>query len=316
MLPCGVVYDLLPMHIEKLTSEETTKLIEEHLESCENCRKLKANMETELPIRRAAKPKLEFLKKLRRSSLIGVVLTIVAAFLCMAPLYNQEFIDVANTASIENVINERLSGFEDIEVNMLESKKVGNRLFVLFEQLNNESDIISGVAHFRRGLFGGYCLRTVSHSDWPLYTWNVISAGFKDYLVVYGINEPADAEHFKIFPKDLLPANHSDPPRDYSGIEPLYTGAVETPLFSVTPITGEQAKSLNNPEFVHYFDAEGSELDRYEMAEEYGYDGRSGGGTAYSDQSTLYVFCAIIFLLAIIIIRYFIIAQREYSHPL
>ena len=86
---------------------------------------------------------------------------------------------LANTASIENVINERLSGIEDIEVNMLESKKVGNRLFVLFEQLNNESDIISGVAHFRRGLFGGYCLRTVSHSDWPLYTWKVISAGFK-----------------------------------------------------------------------------------------------------------------------------------------
>jgi len=135
---------------------------------------------------------------------------------------------------------------------------------------------------------------------------NVISAGFKDYLLVYGINEPADAEHFKIFPQDLLPANHSDPPRDYSGIEPLYTGAVETPLFSVIPITEEQAKSLNNPEFVHYFDAEGIELDRYEMAEEYGYDGRSGGGTAYSDQSTLYVVCAIILLLAIIIIRYFI----------
>ena len=28
MLPCGVVYDLLPMHIEKLTNEEKTKLIE------------------------------------------------------------------------------------------------------------------------------------------------------------------------------------------------------------------------------------------------------------------------------------------------
>lgn len=306
MLPCAVICDLLPQYMEKLTGEETTRLIDEHLETCENCRKIKADMDAQLPIKKASKPKLEFLKKLRRRNIIGAVLTVIAALLCISFAYKEEYIDVVNTSSIENAINERLGGFEDIDVNVLDSKKVGGSLFVLFEQLNSESDMVSGFAHLRRGLFGGYCFKAVSHSDWPLFTFEAVEAGSKNYLVIYGIYEPAGAESFKIYPEDFPPSVHGEPPRDYSTIEPLYTGTVETPLFRVIPITQEQADSVYMPTFAHYYDAETNELDAKELAEKYGYDGSSGGGTSYSYQGALYFFCVIILLLAIAFVRYFI----------
>ena len=34
-LPCAVVRDLLPLYAENLTEDETKKLVDEHLESCE-----------------------------------------------------------------------------------------------------------------------------------------------------------------------------------------------------------------------------------------------------------------------------------------
>lgn len=41
---CKIVQDLLPTYIENLTSEETTKFIEEHLSNCDNCKKVYDNM--------------------------------------------------------------------------------------------------------------------------------------------------------------------------------------------------------------------------------------------------------------------------------
>ncbi|MFS0824355.1 zf-HC2 domain-containing protein [Bacillus sp. 1P02SD] len=34
---CGIVKDLIPMYVEKLTSEESNQFIEEHLHSCKDC---------------------------------------------------------------------------------------------------------------------------------------------------------------------------------------------------------------------------------------------------------------------------------------
>jgi len=155
-------------------------------------------------------------------------------------------------------------------------------------------------------VFGGYCLKTITHSDWPLYTCETVEAGSKDYLVIFGINEPAGAESFKIFPYDYPPSAVGEPPRDYSGADTLYEGTVEAPLLVVEPITSGQADSVYRPEFIHYYDENGNELDRYELAAQFGNEGQSGGGTAYSYQGTLYVFCAIVLLLAFLVVRYFL----------
>ena len=45
---CKIVVDLLPTYIEKMTSNETNKFIEEHLRNCKNCNQIYLNMIEEI----------------------------------------------------------------------------------------------------------------------------------------------------------------------------------------------------------------------------------------------------------------------------
>ena len=45
---CNIVQDLLPNYIERLTNEETNKFIEEHLKTCEDCKKIYDDMKESL----------------------------------------------------------------------------------------------------------------------------------------------------------------------------------------------------------------------------------------------------------------------------
>ncbi|UOQ84700.1 zf-HC2 domain-containing protein [Gracilibacillus salinarum] len=49
MNKCEIVKDLIPMYVEKLTSEDSNQFIEEHLHSCEECSRFLKNAEGDLP---------------------------------------------------------------------------------------------------------------------------------------------------------------------------------------------------------------------------------------------------------------------------
>lgn len=85
---CNIIKDLLPLYVEGLTSEDTNKLIEEHLAGCEDCRKLLADMtggegnpdepgEAPTPEEKEA---IDFMKKSNRKLKRGVVFTVIAIF--------------------------------------------------------------------------------------------------------------------------------------------------------------------------------------------------------------------------------------------
>ncbi len=44
---CEIIKDLLPNYIDKLTSRETNEFIEEHIKTCENCKKIYNTMKAE-----------------------------------------------------------------------------------------------------------------------------------------------------------------------------------------------------------------------------------------------------------------------------
>lgn len=82
MKDCGIIKDLLPLYAEELASEESAALVREHLETCEDCRKvyeqMKAPVETEpaaplITVRKAVK---------KRGWLIaGLIACLVAALI-------------------------------------------------------------------------------------------------------------------------------------------------------------------------------------------------------------------------------------------
>jgi hypothetical protein len=78
-----VVRDLLPSYIDKLTSEETNRAVEQHLEGCEDCRKALAAMQGEggpaAEANKAEPKEIDYLKKVRTGTWKRVVAGIVAA---------------------------------------------------------------------------------------------------------------------------------------------------------------------------------------------------------------------------------------------
>ena len=92
---CAIIKDLMPTYLDELTSEETNRIIEEHIEECEECANLLKNMrEPEIDEDEMNNEKIEidFLKKNKKqsklifgSAVIIAVISIVAGF--MIPLF-------------------------------------------------------------------------------------------------------------------------------------------------------------------------------------------------------------------------------------
>jgi len=76
-IPCEVIEDLLPNYIDGLTNKVTNQLIEEHLETCEECQKKYHLMKGDLPASQEEEKEIDYLKKvkkgLHKSLLMGLV---------------------------------------------------------------------------------------------------------------------------------------------------------------------------------------------------------------------------------------------------
>jgi hypothetical protein len=49
-MKCEIIQDLLTLYVDELTSEESNKLIDEHVAQCETCKKMKDNMMVSIEI--------------------------------------------------------------------------------------------------------------------------------------------------------------------------------------------------------------------------------------------------------------------------
>lgn len=82
-LTCAVVRDLLPSHVEGLTSEETAQAVERHLRSCPDCAGRQASMVgPELAARLEEERKeLDYLKRVKRRSRFRILAAVVCTVL-------------------------------------------------------------------------------------------------------------------------------------------------------------------------------------------------------------------------------------------
>lgn len=292
MLSCNIVRDLLPLHLEHLTSSETDAEILVHLEMCEDCRDIRDAMSAELPIERAPESKLNFLKKLKRKQIIGAILSVVLTLFCMYGLYGLEFsIDVTDTATFEAAIDEYFFT-ESVDADIVESRKVGNRLIVFFEREGYNG--YYGTAVLEAGFFGKYRFISANLATWPLYNLATMDSGGKHYLILVGVYEPTGVAEYAVYP-----SNDTSQP-------PIYRGAVEKAPF-LRVIETEESEHYSAFEGVHYYDADGNEIDRnklWDEAPEAAEGTTPGVGSA--ELSLVYVYIIIVLLLGVVFVRYFI----------
>ena len=83
-IPCETVRDLFPSYIDKLTSETTNKLIEEHISDCAECTDILNSMRTPEAEPSAADGKeekeIDFLKKNKKRNLRIIIGSVAGAF--------------------------------------------------------------------------------------------------------------------------------------------------------------------------------------------------------------------------------------------
>ena len=87
-VPCEVIQDLMPLYVDGLTNEVTDKVIEEHVENCDKCRKVLEMMrngsDMEYVPDENEKQEIDFLKKNKKKNLRIILSSIGAAALIIA----------------------------------------------------------------------------------------------------------------------------------------------------------------------------------------------------------------------------------------
>ncbi|MDP4550095.1 zf-HC2 domain-containing protein [Alkalihalobacillus macyae] len=103
-ITCNMIRDILPLYVENMASQDTRDIVEEHISSCENCKKRLEEMRTfeEPPVDTDIAPLRNIQNTLRRKKLqtiiLSVMVTLVFAVVTMTYLTTPEYISYNENA--------------------------------------------------------------------------------------------------------------------------------------------------------------------------------------------------------------------------
>lgn len=196
---CKIVRDLLPNYIEKLTDEVTNEFIEEHIASCEECRRALHDMNGEVEIEEFNQDEeINYLKKLNTKvkmtiAVVSLIVIIIASCVSIY-IYNKNKIQVNNytflrASYIDNgkekgkdgkiyvtmiaVIdeNEKCKSVRIVKEGYRESD-LQNKVKISDEKFNSNVMIINGKLHYNTNIWNGLYKRDLQ-SYWEEQYENV-----------------------------------------------------------------------------------------------------------------------------------------------
>lgn len=313
-LDCCVVRDLLPAYLEGLTEEETSAQVRAHLEGCENCRELEKDMRVQVPLEKAPKGTLKFLKRVKRTRLLAAVLSVVVALWCMWWLYDQEFhypnTEAGRLAAVEDYIpSPPGSSIDHVKegdsIRVVAWQEVRGNLFLFYQTEGEEK--VQGVVNLDRGWNGKYRIRDASMAP-SRYTagvtvsnprvrgeeeWHPIFIAGRNCREIYA----AVVEYW--WPED-------GGSRRGKG-ELIYPIDQIDFLWVLENEDVQQALGVDVPVEAHgvrFLDRDGEDI----TEQFYDQDSSAswGGGKSTAEQFLLYVYMGIIALLGLTMVRYFL----------
>ncbi|GAA6394607.1 hypothetical protein I4100191B2_20890 [Clostridiales bacterium] len=313
-LDCCVVRDLLPAYLEGLTEEETSAQVRAHLEGCENCRELEKDMRVQVPLEKAPKGTLKFLKRVKRTRLLAAVLSVVVALWCMWWLYDQEFhypnTEAGRLAAVEDYIpSPPGSSIDHVKegdsIRVVAWQEVRGNLFLFYQTEGEEK--VQGVVNLDRGWNGKYRIRDASMAP-SRYTagvtvsnprvrgeeeWHPIFIAGRNCREIYA----AAVEYW--WPED-------GGSRRGKG-ELIYPIDQIDFLWVLENEDVQQALGVDVPVEAHgvrFLDRDGEDI----TEQFYDQDSSAswGGGKSTAEQFLLYVYMGIIALLGLTMVRYFL----------
>ncbi len=147
-IDCEVIKDLLPSYADKISSESSNKLLEEHLKKCKNCTNVLKNMNKEVDneIIQNQEEQIDYLKGFKRKKIATIIcviiitiLVLINAFLLISKLYlNARIYINVNEISAEGWKSLDIHGKNAIFL-YLEDKKY-TMVYDLEEKIENDNN--------------------------------------------------------------------------------------------------------------------------------------------------------------------------------
>lgn len=124
---CNVIKDLIPLYVEDMASDDSAQLVEEHLETCEDCRSLmnELKQQEDFPADKNAMPLRKIKSSLRKKKVLTIILTFIFTLLVSAigfafltvpnyVPYSEETINVRELADGSVIVefSEEVSGYD------------------------------------------------------------------------------------------------------------------------------------------------------------------------------------------------------------
>jgi hypothetical protein len=189
-LTCSIVQDLLPNYIEKLTSDETNRAVEQHLNNCNNCKVAYEQMTSDIDTEKAPSIELKFLKKIKRTRILAAAITIVLTLLLSYFIYTSEYKYTNDKNSLSVAITDFTSPFKSaVDAYVLETKEIDGVLIASFKDRTIPN--VNGIAVFDKGLNSKYRIirARIKPSDYSSVV-QIHHINIKDepYYVINGYN--------------------------------------------------------------------------------------------------------------------------------
>ncbi len=130
-IDCDVIQDLLPSYVDKVSSDATNKLIEEHLQTCQKCSIALNNMNKKIDteIVENQDEQIDYLKRYRKNKIKTIIFVIaltldivLAIFIASITALDAElFVDV-NDVNVEYMFTHKDNETEQLEVYLYSEK--------------------------------------------------------------------------------------------------------------------------------------------------------------------------------------------------
>lgn len=314
---CHLILDLLPNYMEKLTSDETNFFIESHLEHCDQCHESYTAMSKEIT-ETIPYPAIEFkfLRKIKRTKLLGAGLSVLLAFVFSFMVYSAHFSTNLDKLELSLAITTFLKPLDydgtDFDAYVLETKEIDGVLIATFK--NEKQEYRNGIALFKKGLNGNYAIyevHTTMNPNTSVVQFFPLSIKNEDYIVVSGYNLTPDIKTYSL---DYLTYSSPQALTDFRINESLKFPVKNQQfmdLFTVEELENllsNISQYMMNPHYLieaSFYNEEGTNIThKFSRGDNLGSFTQSSGG--FRGDSILYVSIFLIFGFGAIMTRYFL----------
>lgn len=313
-LTCSIFQDLLPNYIEKLTSDDTNIAIDEHLDTCEDCKKVYEQMVADVGnSEKVPLIELKFLKKVKRTRLLAAVLCVILTLVLSYSIYAMEYQYTMDKVDLSGAVTEFMAPFDNaVDAYVLETKEINGALFASFKDKSDGN--VNGIAKFLKGFNQKYRIiqTKIESSEYsPVVQFYPVEIKDERYIAVSGYNLSDEIKYYGLDYSTYSSPGYLSKDRVRESVRFEVKNQQFLEFYQTKELENLLVESVENTLYNYHlvatsmYDADGIEItENFRNMEDSTQNVSSGAGKA--ELFLLYVYIAIVMGVGFIITRYFL----------